>query len=60
MYSRLRDEDDYVEFGDLVEDLAVLFDVREEYVSREDSVAVENPNLTGDSCFSVNLNGRLF
>ena len=59
VYSRLKDEDDYVEFVDLVEDLAARFDVRESYFSRDKSVAIDNPNLTGHSCFSINPNGRL-
>eukprot|EP01035_Chromulina_nebulosa_P023155 gene23155-30006_t len=58
VYSRLKDEEDYVEFVDLVEDLAARFDVRENYFSRDSSVAIDSPNLTGQSCFSINPNGR--
>ena len=60
VYSRLRDKEDYVEFLDLVEDLAAWFDIRDYYVSRDNSVAIGNPNLIGESCFSINPNGRLF
>ena len=60
VYSRLRDKEDYVEFLDLVVDLAAWFDIRDYYVSRDNSVAIGNPNLIGESCFSINPNGRLF
>ena len=55
---RAKDEDDFVEFVDLVEELATVFDIRETFAAKDTSISVINYHETGPSCFSVNPNGR--